>query len=166
MMDLKCTYQDLDSVCIFWVISPPLHPSTKSRVLEASLQAGHVKQVLLTSGLVEALPTSIQVVYLDSCSAPKRADLIPSFWSSSTRSPLWCICRRMSQPPTNSPLKNTCGIVGQLVNVFTPIERAHDKYITSAECYIPKMVYNASSTVSGYTREGNVKAMIFGYTVA
>ena len=29
----------------------------------------------------------------------KRAERIPSFFSSSTRSPFWCICRRMSQPP-------------------------------------------------------------------
>ena len=44
----------------------------------------------------------------------KRAERIPSFFSSSTRSPFWCICRRMSQPPTNSPLRYTCGMVGQL----------------------------------------------------
>ena len=44
----------------------------------------------------------------------KRAERIPSFFISSTRSPFWCICRRMSQPPTNSPLRYTCGMVGQL----------------------------------------------------
>lgn len=44
----------------------------------------------------------------------RRAERIPSFFSSSTRSPFWCICRRMSQPPTNSPLRYTCGMVGQL----------------------------------------------------
>lgn len=61
MMDLKCSYQDLDSVCICWVVSPPFHLSTMSRVLEASLQAGHVNQLPLTSGQVETLPTSIHV---------------------------------------------------------------------------------------------------------
>lgn len=49
-----------------------------------------------------------------SLSSPRRAERTPSFFSSSTRSPFWCICRRMSQPPTNSPLRYTCGMVGQL----------------------------------------------------
>lgn len=43
--------------------------------------------------------------YLDSFSASSSAELMPSFFSSSTRSPFWCIWSRMSQPPTNSPLK-------------------------------------------------------------
>lgn len=51
--------------------------------------------------------TLIPVYYLDSFSASSTAERMPSFFSSSTRSPFWCICRRMSQPPTNSPLKYT-----------------------------------------------------------
>ena len=47
-------------------------------------------------------------------SADNKADLIPIFSSSSINSPDWCICNRISQPPINSPLKKTCGIVGQL----------------------------------------------------
>lgn len=35
--------------------------------------------------------------------------------SSLSRSPDWCICRRMSEPPTNSPLMKTWGMVGQCV---------------------------------------------------
>jgi len=31
-----------------------------------------------------------------------RSLVTPTFFSSSMRSPLWCICSRMSQPPTNS----------------------------------------------------------------
>ena len=34
-----------------------------------------------------------------------RAEVMPIFWSSSISSPLWCICKRISQPPMNSPLK-------------------------------------------------------------
>lgn len=49
-----------------------------------------------------------------SCFSSRRAERMPSFLSSSTRSPFWCICSRMSQPPTNSPLRYTCGMVGQL----------------------------------------------------
>lgn len=46
-------------------------------------------------------------LYLDSFSASSRAERMPSLFSSSTRSPFWCIWSRMSQPPTNSPLKYT-----------------------------------------------------------
>lgn len=49
-----------------------------------------------------------------SFSASRSAERIPSFFSSSTRSPFWCIWRSISQPPTNSPLRYTCGMVGQL----------------------------------------------------
>lgn len=59
-------------------------------------------------------------IYLDPLSASSSAELMPSFFSSSTRSPFWCICSRMSQPPTNSPLKYTWGMVGQLEKSLTP----------------------------------------------
>ena len=67
-----------------------------------------------------------------------KADLIPILPSSSTSSPLWCICSRISQPPTNSPSKKTStkdndnvyfvqkpmietwGIVGQLLYSLMP----------------------------------------------
>lgn len=61
-------------------------------------------------------------LYLDSFSAFCSAELIPSFCNSSTRSPFWCIWSRMSHPPTNSPLKYTWGIVGQLEKSLTPVE--------------------------------------------
>lgn len=44
-------------------------------------------------------------LYLDSPSTSSSVDRMPSFFSSSTKSPFWCIWSRMSQPPTNSPLK-------------------------------------------------------------
>lgn len=56
----------------------------------------------------------------ESCSLESNALVIPHFFSSSTKSPLWCICNNMSQPPTNSPFMKTCGIVGQLVKSLTP----------------------------------------------
>lgn len=49
-----------------------------------------------------------------------RADVMFTFFNSSTSSPFWCICRRISQPPTNSPFIKTCGIVGQLENSLIP----------------------------------------------
>lgn len=49
----------------------------------------------------------IVFLYLDSFSAFSSAELMSSFFSSSTKSPFWCIWSRMSQPPTNSPLKYT-----------------------------------------------------------
>ena len=49
-----------------------------------------------------------------SSACANSADLMPIFSSSSTSSPLWCICKRISQPPMNSPLKKTWGMVGQL----------------------------------------------------
>lgn len=64
----------------------------------------------------------ILVLYLDSFSASSSAELMPSFFNSSTRSPFWCIWSRMSQPPTNSPLKYTWGMVGQLEKSLTPVE--------------------------------------------
>lgn len=65
---------------------------------------------------------SVLSLYLDSFSASSSAEWIPSFFNSSTRSPFWCIWSRMSQPPTNSPLKYTWGIVGQLEKSLTPVE--------------------------------------------
>lgn len=49
-----------------------------------------------------------------------KADLMPALRSSSIRSPFWCICNMMSQPPMNSPPMKTWGIVGQFEYAFIP----------------------------------------------
>lgn len=49
-----------------------------------------------------------------------KADVMPALRSSSTRSPFWCICNMMSQPPINSPPIKTWGIVGQFEYSFIP----------------------------------------------
>lgn len=82
--------------------------------------------------------TLIPVHYLDSFSASSTAERMPSFFSSSTRSPFWCICRKMSQPPTNSPLKYTWGIVGQLEKSLTPVEGRQRQYYQS--CFSEHLV--------------------------
>ena len=45
------------------------------------------------------------------------------FFNCSTISPDLCISNKMSHPPTNSPSKKTCGIVGQLVNSLMPTKQ-------------------------------------------
>uniref|UniRef100_A0A6M2DXY3 Putative secreted protein n=1 Tax=Xenopsylla cheopis TaxID=163159 RepID=A0A6M2DXY3_XENCH len=62
----------------------------------------------------------IHISYLSSCSFARSALLMPTFFNSSIKSPDWCICNKISQPPTNSPDMYTCGIVGQLEYSLIP----------------------------------------------
>lgn len=58
-----------------------------------------------------------------------KAEWIPTFCSSSINSPLLCICKRISHPPTNSPPMKTWGIVGQFENSLIPLKEKHEEVV-------------------------------------
>jgi len=71
------------------------------------------KHISVQSVVYTVLLTIITVIDYDWLAVPDRADVMPAFFSSLTRSPFWWSSIIMSQPPINSPFIYIWGIVGQ-----------------------------------------------------
>ena len=104
----------------------PVWPERRGLLLCAQAMA-HVGwiRILRTPIPKEA---GLEIHYGSGCLEPSAAGSSsrPAFWRRPSSSPLWCtagqrwidagdnvLLSRMSQPPTNSPLMYTCGMVGQ-----------------------------------------------------